>query len=272
MYKLVAIDLDGTLLNSNKQISNEDKEAINQAVNRGIKVIICSGRIYAGARIFARYLGINGAVIACNGAVIKDLEKGEVLYNDFLRMEDCIRALEICNEDDMYFHIYADDTMYTEKLEFSSEFYWKRNLELPKEDRIEIKLINNLKDEMKNFHMNTSKIVVVSDNLEKLSKVRRKVEESYSISVMSSNFDNFEIVNRGVSKGNALKFLSGKLGIKKDEIIAIGDNENDYSMLDFAGLGVAMGNAEEYIKGIADYITSSNNENGVSEVFKKFIL
>lgn len=272
MYKLVAIDLDGTLLNLNKQISDIDKEAINCAINSGVKILVCSGRIYAGARTFARYLGINGPLIACNGALIKDMDTEDVLYSDFLDFEDCKRVIDILHEYNMYFHIYAGDAMFTEKLEFAAKFYWDKNLTLPKEKRVDIRLVENIKNEISHEASNIAKIVTISDNLEKLSQVRGKVENIKSVSVMSSSTENFEIVNKGVSKGNALKFLSEKLGIHRNEIIAMGDNENDYSMLEFAGLAVAMGNAEDYIKDIADYITLSNNENGVSKVLNKFVL
>jgi Cof subfamily protein (haloacid dehalogenase superfamily) len=272
MYKLVAIDLDGTLLNFNKQISDIDKETINYALNSGVKILVCSGRIFAGARIFARYLGINGPLIACNGAIIKEVETDEVLYSDFLEFEACKEVIDFCKEEDLYFHIYAGDTMYTERLEFSSKFYWDKNLTLSKSKQVDIRLVEDITKAIRNKSSNIAKIVAVSKDLEKLSSVRSRVANIKSLSVVSSNSDNFEVVNGGVSKGNALKFVAEKLGICKSEIIAIGDNENDCSMLDFAGLAVAMGNAEDYIKEMADYITLSNNDNGVSEVLKKFVL
>ena len=272
MYRLVAIDLDGTLLNSNKQISDEDKQSINSAINKGLKVLVCSGRIYAGARIFARYVGIRGPLIACNGALIRNMETEEVLFSNFLNFEECKRVIDICHRENIYFHIYAGDTMYTEKLEFSSKSYWDKNLTLPEEDRVDIRVVDNIIRDISHEASNIAKLVAISDNLEKLSLIRQRIEKSNSISVVSSNFDNFEVVNKGVSKGYALKFLADKLGIVKDEIIAIGDNENDYSMLEYAGLGVAMGNAEDGIKGIANYVTASNNESGVSRVLKKFML
>lgn len=272
MYKLVAIDLDGTLLNSKKEISNEDNQTINRAIEKGIKIVVCSGRIYTGARIYAKQLGIKGPMIACNGAIIKDLDTNEVLFSDSLRAEDCKSVIEICHDEDVYFHIYAGETMYTEKLGFSSEFYWKKNLVLPEKERVDIRLVANLKDEIKNLPVSASKIVVISNDSDKLTLVRQKVEKINFIDVMSSSFENFEVVNHGVNKGKALELLSNKLGIERDEIIAIGDNENDHSMLQFAGLGVAMQNATDFAKGIADFITSSNDDNGVSKVLEKYVL
>jgi len=151
-------------------------------------------------------------------------------------------------------------------------YYWEKNKELPHDQKVEIALVKNVKNSIEDCAKKASKIVVISDDLKKLRKVRTKVQNISTTTAMSSNYNNFEVVNYEVSKGNALKFLSEKLNIKREEIMAIGDNENDYSMIEFAGLGVAMGNAEIGIKEIADFITSSNDENGVAVALKKYIL
>lgn len=272
MYRLVAVDLDGTLLNSEKRISEEDKRVIKQAIDKGVKVVVCSGRIYAGARIFARQLGIGEPLIACNGAIIRDMATEELLYSDSMENEDCYRAMDICRKEGIYFHIYVGDTMYTERLDFSSLFYWQKNQTLPEKDRVDIRLVESTSEVLRNSRVAASKIVAVSDDPELLGQTREKVEKIETVEVMSSASNNFEIMNRGVSKGNALRFLSERLGIGKEEIVAIGDNENDYSMIQFAGLGIAMQNAEASVKEIADYITLSNNESGVAEAIRRFIL
>ncbi|MCX7922181.1 MAG: Cof-type HAD-IIB family hydrolase [Clostridia bacterium] len=272
MYKLVAIDLDGTLLNSGKIVSERNKEAIKRAIEKGIKIIVCSGRIYAGAKGFARQIYTNEPLVACNGAVIKDIDTGEILYSNSLRHDDCLEVIEICRAKGIYFHVYIDDTMYTEKLGFSSLYYWKRNQELPEKDRVDIRVVESLRQVVKSSSTPPSKVVAISEDPIMLSCTRKHIEEISTISVMSSNYDNFEVVNHGVSKAKALSFISEKFGIKREEIIAIGDNENDYSMIQFAGIGIAMGNAEEIIKNAADYITLTNNEDGVAHALNKFVL
>lgn len=272
MYRLVAVDLDGTLLDSNKKLSEKNKKAVRLAQEKGVKVVVCSGRVFAGARMVAAEAGITGPLIACNGAVIKDMGTGELLYSNPMKTEDFLKVVDICHNRNIYFHTYIGDTMYTEQLEYSSKLYGEINNRIAKNFGIYIQAVINARDIIEQKNDQISKIVVISKDLNLLHETRKEVEKINTVSVMSSGKDNFEVVNSGVSKGFALRFLCGKLGITGEETIAIGDNENDYSMLKFAGLGIAMGNAERAIKDICGYITLSNDESGVYEAIQKFIL
>ncbi|RCX17952.1 hypothetical protein DFR58_106120 [Anaerobacterium chartisolvens] len=272
MYKLIAVDLDGTLLNSQKYVSRENRHALKCAMDKGVKVVVCSGRIFAGARIFAGQIETNEPVIACNGAVIKEMSSSKVIYSNSLSAQACCEIIDVCHKEDIYFHVYIGDTMYTERLEYSSLFYWNRNAELSEEDKVDIRLTEDIKRVVEGNTDPIAKVVVISRDGGKLSKARRSMEFVKTIDITSSNYDNFEVINHGVSKWNALKYLIERMKIQPGEVIAIGDNENDSSMIKNAGLGIAMGNAEEYIKQIADYVTLDNDQNGVAEAVKEFIL
>ncbi len=272
MYKLVAIDLDGTLLDSNKEISKRNEKAIAQAIASGIKVIICSGRVYSGARLYAKQVGSKAPVIACNGAIITENIDGKVVYSNYLHTEDCMRIIDIFHKHQLYFHVYAGDTMLTEKLGFTSLKYFEKNKSLPPEDRVEIEVIEDMAKKLKSIPGQVLKFVAVSDNKELLKIARNEIEQISSVDVMSSNYDNFEVLNKGVNKGAALKKISEYLNISPLEMIAIGDNENDISMFKFAGLSIAMENGEDCAKEIAQYVTASNNEDGVAKAIEKFIL
>ena len=272
MYRIVAIDLDGTLLNSDKRISDVNKAAIKKAIDAGIHVVVCSGRIYAGARIFGREIGTKLPLITCNGARIKDMETNEVIYSKPLNLELCKRIVEVCHNQGIYYHVYVGDTMVTEKLEYSSLFYWERNSELPEESRVDIELVQDMNKYLEMHSADISKVVVISSSPEELSKAREKLKTLKGTCIMSSNYDNFEIMAEGVSKGDALKFMADKYGISKDEVMAIGDNENDLAMLQYAGLAVAMGNGEDYVKKVCDVITLSNDEDGVAYAINKYVL
>ena len=273
MYKLVAVDLDGTLLNSGKQISEENKKAISQALEKGTRIVICSGRIFAGAWAFARELGIkSGPLIGCNGALIKELDTHELLYSKSLDCEACSRVIELCHGEDIYFHAYVDDTLYTEKLGFSSLNYWVKNQKLPESERVDIRLVKNLSHVFSDSSARATKFVVVSRDIEQLARARALAEKIRDVKVMSSDYDNFEVVSHEVDKGNALKFIAERYKLKREEIMAIGDNENDYSMIEYAGLGVAMGNAMPSVKQIAGHVTLTNDMNGVAVAINKFIL
>jgi len=271
MYKMIAIDLDGTLLNSEKKISAQNKTALRHAMEKGVKIVICSGRIYAFAGKYAREVGSKEPVITCNGAVIRSTDTGEVLFSRPLSTTDCLKVIELCHEEDIYFHFYTDDTMYAEKLERSALNIWKRNMELPEEERINLQITDDAGKILKSSDKPPIKLVAISDDAGKLSRVREKAERIGSVDVTSSGSNNFEVVAKGINKGMALEFLSGKLGINRNEIIAIGDNENDAPMLRYAGMAVAMGNADKAIKDMADFVTLTNDEDGVAEAIKKLI-
>lgn len=272
MYKLIAVDLDGTLLNSNKRISKRNKDAIKKAIEKGVHVVVCSGRIYAGAKIFGAEIGTNLPLITCNGARIKDMKTEEVIYSRPMDVILCKRIVDILQEEKVYFHTYIEDIMYTERLGFSSLFYWERNKELPEDERVDIRVIACTKEVLNKYPDDISKMVVICEDLEKLAKVRARIEDIDGVQVLSSNFDNFEIMDARVSKGNALKFLADRYDVKQEEVIAIGDNENDLSMLEYAGLSIAMANGEDYVKDICKYVTLSNNEDGVAYALEKFVL
>ncbi len=272
MYKLLSIDLDGTLLNSAKRISDENKEAVKAAIGRGIKVVVCSGRVFKGAGVYARELGIKGPLISCNGAVIKNIENDEIYYSNLLSKEDCCNIIDFCHKENVYFHAYIDNDVYTEYSDCPSASYWRSNSALPQEDRVKVCLTDDLKKVVNESIVLVTKIVIISKDFGILKKVRDQIGVIPGVDVMSSNYDNLEVVNKGVNKGAALKYVAEKLNIKRDEIIAIGDNENDYAMLKYAGYSVAMGNAQDSIKQIAHHITSTNNENGVAKAIKRILL
>ena len=272
MYKLVAIDLDGTLLNMNKEISERNKKAILQAIEKGVKIVVCSGRVYTGARLYAKEIGSRDPVIACNGAVITDKIDGRIIYSDYMDVEVSLKINSICQKHGVYYHVYAGDTMLTEKLGFTSQKYYERNKSLPSEDRVDIEVVQNMEAKLKSIPDTVLKFVIVNDDLQLLRKVRADMEQLQEIDVMSSNFDNFEVMNKGVSKGSALAKLTDIYGIPAQQMIAIGDNENDVSMFEYAGMSIAMGNGEEIAKAAANYITASNEDDGVAQAIEKFIL
>jgi Cof subfamily protein (haloacid dehalogenase superfamily) len=272
MYKLVAIDLDGTLLNAEKEVSERNKKAIELAIEKGVRIVICSGRVFTGARLYAKQVGSIDPVIACNGAIISENIDGKVLYSNVMRIDDCLRVIDICRKNDIYFHVYAGDVMMTEKLGFTSLKYFEKNKMLPPEDRVQIEIVSDIAEKVKEVKDKVSKVVVVNNDIELLGRTRGEIVQMEGIDVMSSNFDNFEVMNKGVNKGAALKKLSEILGIAPSEMIAIGDNENDISMLKYAGMGVAMGNGEDIAKEVSQYITASNDNDGVAQAIERFVL
>lgn len=271
MYKIIAIDLDGTLLTKNKTISQENSKAIKEAYEAGIDVVICSGRIYKGAMIFARMLGLKSEIISCNGAIIRECTTGNTLFSKHIDVEDSLKILNFLSNTDVYYHAYVLDTMFAKERGYGTVFYENINMTMPEEHRIDIRSLDGFEELIMNEQKGVTKFVIASSDLQYLAEVRQKINCMADVSSMSSNFDNFEVVKKGVSKGDALKILCEMKGIKPEEVMAIGDNENDLSMFEFAGTSVAMGNSSEYIKSHADFVTLSNDESGVAHAIYKYV-
>lgn len=214
---------------------------------------------------------MKGPLITCNGALIKDIASGDVIYNNYMDKLDCQEVIDICHEHNIYFHVYIGDTLYTEKLEYSSLFYWKKNEKLPLNEKVDIRLVEDIKGIINDTSESVLKLVVISENNKLLSECRKRVSVIPSVTITSSDVKNFEVMNLGVNKGNAVKIIADKFNITKAETIAIGDNENDIQMFDYAGLRVAMDNAENCVKEKADFITLSSDKNGVANTIYKYI-
>ena len=271
-YKLVCIDMDGTLLNDKKIISENNLRTIKLASEKGVRIAVCTGRLFTSADFFSDMLGVKSPVIASNGAYIREKDRDEVVYKATLGVEKCKKLLSVFRQYDLYPHYYTSDTVFTEKLIYSSRFYEEVNKTLPKDKQVKIVVVKDWDEIFHEYESEIFKGIAVDENLEKLQCAKEQLRDMEDFEVVSSRFDNFEVMNRGVSKGNAVKVLADYYGIRSEQVICIGDSENDLSMIQFAGLGVAMENGSDLVKEAAQYITSSNNCDGVAKVIEKFIL
>ncbi|WP_294359065.1 Cof-type HAD-IIB family hydrolase [uncultured Clostridium sp.] len=276
-YKLICIDMDGTLLdNSAKNIPNENLEAIKSATEKGAKVAITTGRLFASARYFSDLIGVKTPVIASNGAYIREKDSDKVIA-EFLLGEENIKAiLDVVKEYDIRVFFNTVDTVITDKDILQGNAYMEMNKDLPKEMQVKFLINEDLKSTSLRYKDEILKCICINENnvynTKEIEELKMKLKEIDSIEVVSSNHNNFEIMNKGVSKGKAVETLAKEYGIPKDEVIAIGDGENDLSMIKYAGLGVAMGNSSDFIKEQADYVTDTNVNAGVGKVIKKFVL
>lgn len=271
-YKMIAVDMDGTLLKDNKEVSQINKDAIRKACDAGVKVVVCTGRIFTSAKAYAKIVGSVAPIIASNGAYIREKDKDEVVYEKTLETDKLLKVVKMAKEQGFYPHIYTTNTIYTEKLIFSSKNYATWNESLAEKDRVIIEIVDDLNEIIQDGKHSIIKAVVMGDDINKLKALRNKIAEEVEVAIMSSVRNNFEVTAFGTSKGKGVSILADFYGITKDEIICIGDSENDISMIEYAGLGVAMENSPEEIKAIADYVTDSNENDGVAKVIEKFIL
>jgi len=270
-YKLIVLDMDGTLLNSNKEVSIENQKALKKAQDNGIEVAIATGRIFTSARFYAKLLGIKAPIIACNGAIVRDESSNEVLNINAINNEDALKVIESFKRHNVYFHIYDEEKIYVEELGFSASIYNAWNEDQSEENKIVIEKLEDAANYFKINNVNILKMMAVDDDRTKIDSIKKELEEIYSITLDKSWHNNLEVMSKGVSKGKGIAMLSKIYKVKPDEIIAFGDNFNDLSMKDYVGTFVAMGNGEEYVKEQAHYVTTSNDDSGVAKGIEELV-
>ena len=261
-YKLVAVDMDGTLLTNEKKILPETKKALLKAYNKNTIICISTGRAFPAIKKYLDELEINIPLILYNGSRVMMSRESDLLFNRVIDLETAKKVYKIISDKNGTCCFWRNDVCYFNKDNEYTEYYHKLTTINPI-------IIDEIKDDL---FSDINKFIWFG-TVENLDIVQKE----YLIGVEGINYfkshsNLLEIVPTNVSKGNTLKSLIEKLGISREEVIAIGDDENDISMIQFAGLGVAMKNAKESVKNIADFITDSNEENGVGKVINKFIL
>lgn len=267
-YKLVAIDMDGTLLNSKNQVSERTRQAIMKAKEKGVHIIISTGRILRSALYYSQGLGLKNPIVASNGAIIVD-EMSNIIYKKTIEKALVKDLVNIAKENEMYFHFYDESSFYSDmKVQEVLDFYSEGTSDL----NIELKIFEDIDELTYRQDLNIYKFLFIDEDLDKLKRFRETLSLVDNINISSSWINNVEAMAPNVSKGQAIKELCKRFDVHSDQVIAIGDSENDLSMLNFAGLSVAMGNGGDKIKKQADYTTDHNDNDGVAKVIEKFIL
>jgi len=263
-YKLIAIDLDDTLLRDDLSISERNIKAIRDAVDKGVKVILASGRATQSVTRYLDKLGLELPVIAYQGARVVDTKTGAVMVERELEYSQAIPIIRFAEENHIHCNIYVDDVVYIEKMNKWAELYKRRTQVNP------MKEVGKLSDFL---NTSTTKIIYV-DEPEKIQQIKDQVKEiaSQDVNVFISKPEYLEFTSKYATKGEAVKFLGQHFGISRQEIMAIGDTYNDISMIEYAGLGVCMSNGPEEVRKIANYVTLSNEEDGVAHAIEKFVL
>ncbi len=270
MIKLVVSDMDGTLLGKDSKISPVNEKAILEIQKMGVPFVLCTGRIYSAVEPYADYLGLTGPVIGCNGAIIKNHGTGEVLFSNAMKPDVVNRVVDIFRKYDHYFHFYDEDTVYAEKRGPLFE-YIEMMAQKMGDTRIKTKLV----EDVKVLIGNSVDVLKMGFNLvdEEVSpRIVEEVREIKGLTVVQSAPSLMDVMNEGVSKGEAIKALAELFKLSTDEIMAMGDNDNDIEMLKTAGVGVAMGNAGDHVKAIADDVAVHHEEDGVAWALEKYVL
>jgi len=257
--KLIALDLDNTLVTKKTDFSEADLAAIKKARDAGIYVTLASGRAYRSLKIFLDRLNMDTYSISTGGAIISDKNNKRV-YTQFVEPKTAAEIVRFAYENGYYAQVYINDDFYFYRQGRESELYEKAT-------SVPGVLDESLVDQKT---IETPKILFI-DTPERIEALIPIIHERFPEVRAQRSFPEYlEINHMDCGKGSALKALGERLGVKREEIMAIGDSEIDVSMIEYAGVGVAMANAPEHIRQAADYVTSDVLSSGVAKAIEKF--
>ncbi len=290
MFKLMTIDLDGTLLNSYGEVSEETRKALLAAKERGTEVVLASGRPISSTESLAVELGVDNYLISGNGAAVYDIKEQKVIYDRFLTKEQVMKIAKLCEDNSFFYNVYTEDEVIASSLNYNVLFYHKENVKKIEEKRTHINVVQNIMEYIEQSGKDKFlKITVCDESQFIFNSIMKRLKEIDGIDVLETAYMSrkkikdgtddvdihyfyTEITNKNVNKWSAIEFLLEKLNIKREEVISIGDNLNDKEMIENAGLGVVMGNSNPIMKELADEIVADNNSEGVLEAVNRFVL
>ena len=282
MIKLVASDLDGTIIDKDNFIYKDNFKAISDINKHNIPFVVCTGKTYSIYKWLCSSFHASYGIFG-NGTSIVNLETGEEIYQSLLNTSNVIDIIKIAKENNLHIHVYTKNQIVTEELLYLD----LRNYKLQKNNiynnKLEFKIVPDLLEYILKKERPVSKIVISSTS--SLEEIQNKILNTLDVSVLNikkygkfkdkiidKEYEYLDIIPKNVSKGNALEILGNYLKIKPDEILAIGDNLNDLDMVQKAGIGIAVNNAYSELKQVANYTTQKNAEQGgFAEAIYKFI-
>ena len=290
MYKLITIDLDGTLLNKYGEVTEYTKNVIKKTTDKGVLVVLASGRISESVLMIAKEIGANKYYISGNGSVLYDMQKDEIIYENYLNKEKVLEIIELCDKNSIYYNIYTENAVLAKSLNYNVAFYNYENTKKSSDKKTDINIVEDMYSYIKNSNINKFlKITICDESKIIFSSIIKKIKNIEDIDVLEVShmsqkkiktgtkevevgYFYTEVSSKNVDKWFAIEKVMQIENIKKEEVMALGDNNNDIIMIKNAGLGVAMGHSNDEVKKVADYITENNNEDGVAKAIEKYVL
>lgn len=281
MIKLIASDLDGTMFEKGNVIPETNLKAINDINNSNINFTICTGKTYSLFKNICQDIG-TGYGIFGNGNQIINLKTGEEIYRKLLKNEDVLFCINTAKKLNLHVHLYTNKEVITEKLLYMD----LRNFELTKNDKnidLEFKIVTDIQEYIEKENPEILKLVISAEkdlaslknefakNKNLQVNLIRKVDK-YRDEIIGKEYEYLDIMPAGINKEQALEVLENYLKIDKSEVLAIGDNLNDLEMIKDSGVGIAVANAYDEVKEVANYTTTTTAQNGgFAEAVYKFI-
>lgn len=265
--KLLAIDLDDTLLSKSLEISQKNYDALLVAHNKGVKIVICTGRPYPSTRKIVKqlsFLNKSDCYVSFNGALITSMDDEE-LFNAYLNKEQINDLVDYSREYGETLQLYSKEDLIVEVYDDVVKSYERLT-------GMKAKVV----DDLKSLDYSAKALFnAASDDISRLDQIKASVDEKFSDEIIAfySKHRFLEMLNCTANKGLAVKQVAEMHGIKSSEVIAVGDSYNDLFMIEYAGVGVAVANARGAVKDAADYVTKANHDqSAIAEVIEKYIL
>jgi Cof subfamily protein (haloacid dehalogenase superfamily) len=290
MYKLVAIDLDGTMLNTYGEVTESTKRILKETMKKGCEVVIASGRTIDSIQAIADEIGTKKYMIAGNGSIVYDISKKNIIYEKYIPKSKALNIIKICEDNSITYSVYTNKTIIANSLKYNILYYYKQNLKKQPNKKTSITLVESIYDYVKNIEDEKVMKIFICDSTESIfNAILRKIGELKDIEILDVSHMSRKVISNGseevpieyfyteiteknVDKWYALEFLINKLNIEKKEVMAIGDNVNDRKMIEQAGLGIAMKNSTPKITEVANYVTDfDNNNDGAARAIEKFL-
>ena len=265
-FKMICLDIDGTLLNSNHKISEKVKNAINIVANeKNISVILVSARMPKGIKFLQKELGIEQPIICYSGALILGKDNN-MLSKELIDIFNLEEIYKLVNDNNIHISLYKDDEWYIEEMDYWAKQESEITNIIPKvtdfNDLIELWEIEGTGGPNK---------ILCMASPDKINLLKENIKDN-ELNIYPSKPTYLEIMPTNASKTSAINILQKKFNVDKSEIIAMGDNYNDIDMLEYAGLGIAMGNSPDDVKKHANDVTLTNDEDGVAETLEKYVI
>lgn len=270
--KMIGMDLDGTLLNERKELTAYSRKVLEQAISQGVTVLVATGRPISGVPEELRtFPGMRYALTA-NGGRILDLKENKVIFESLVSTKSAEKILDVFEQYDTLREVYFEGISYVQQEAMDEIERYVVNPSMQKYIRATKKTVPDVKAKVKEMNRGLDKVHAMFANREERRAAWEELAKISDITISSALDNNIEINGKDVNKGKRLLKLGEMLGIQREEIMACGDGLNDLQMLREVGFAVAMENGAEEVKLAADYITVSNEEDGVAKAIEKFVL